>query len=129
MTVGRQSSYDPAYCDAVVELGHAGESFTGIAVKLGVTKTTIYRWMDDYPDFRAAMERARECNQVAWESLMRTQAVTGKGNATAGIFMMKNLFPDDFKDRREHDVSGKVGVFEIDFTGYDDDEDEGEDES
>lgn len=118
---GRPSSYDPGYCDAVVEFGREGESLTGIAVKLGVSKQTVYNWMDEFPDFMDAIEKARACAQGWWEDTLKFQARSGKGSATAAIFAMKNQFPDDYRDRREIDLDGKIGVFEIDFTGYDED--------
>ena len=121
MPAGRPSSYDPGYCDAVVEFGREGLSLTGFAVKLGVSKQTVYNWMDEHPEFMDAIEKARAAAQEWWEAALRTQTMTGKGNATAAIFAMKNQFPDDYRDRREVDIDGKVGVFEIDFTGYDED--------
>ena len=123
MTMGRPSSYDPGYCEAVVQFGKEGDSKVEMAVKLNVSRQTLYYWMDDYPDFFDAMKRAEEY-AAAWHHTMFKKMATGQiqnANPTALIFNSKNQCPDEFRDRREVDIDGKVGVFEIDFTGYDED--------
>ncbi len=89
-----------------------------MAAKLGISRETLYAWMEEYPDFSDAMKKARHLAQQKWEQILMDQATTGKGNATAAIFAMKNQFPDDYRDRYEQRVEGEV-YHEIDFTGYD----------
>ena len=125
---GRPTKYDTAMCDTVRELGKQGLTHTAIAATLDVSRETLYRWRDEYEDFSDALKAARSAAQHKWERILMGQANGSiNGNATAAIFAMKNQFPDDYRDRREMDVKAEVGVFEIDFTGYDEDEDEAED--
>ena len=117
---GRPTTYDPLYCDKVVDMGKEGLSWTAIASELGHARSTLYLWMDNHEEFSVAMKRARELAMGWWEKVLMGQA-TGKfdgKSATAAIFAMKNQFPDDYRDRKEHKIDAEVGVFEIDFQGY-----------
>jgi hypothetical protein len=73
-------------------------------------------------DFRQAMYRARDLAKSWWEAQLRQQSVDGSTAATT--FAMKNQFPDDYRDRREHRVEvEEVGEVVIDLTGYDEADD------
>jgi transposase-like protein len=118
--VGRPSEYEADFCGVALSLGKQGVSWTGIANELGFSRETLYRWIDTHPEFSDAMKRSRESAQAWWETTLRAQA-TGEanGSATSAIFAMKNQFPEDYRDRKEHQIDAEVGVFEIDFTGFD----------
>jgi hypothetical protein len=111
-------------CEKVIEYGKQGMSKTEMAVNLGVRKETLYNWMDKHEEFFNAIKAAEDAAETWYAKAFRTMALGGydKPNATALIFQAKNQLPNVYKDRRETHVEGKVGVFEIDFTGYDDDD-------
>lgn len=126
---GRPSTYKPEYCQVAIELGKEGKTITAIANKIGVSRETLYSWMDYNPDFSDAIKLARQHAQEWWEETGQGQS-RGRfegSNATAMIFMMKNQFPDDYRDRREIDHSGELKIVELDFTGYDDSDDDADD--
>ena len=111
-------------CDLVIELGKQGKSITAMANACDVSRETMYTWMDIHPEFLDAIKRARGHAQQWWEDTGQEQARGDiQGNATAMIFMMKNQFPDDYRDRREVDHSGELKVVAIDFTGFEEDDD------
>lgn len=125
-TRGRPTKYDPAYCAKAIELGKRGKTWTAIAAALGIARETLYAWSDTYPDFSDALKLARVHAQVWWEDTMQGQA-RGKyegSNATAMIFAVKNQFPDDYRDRREIDHSGELKIVELNFEGFDGDDDD-----
>lgn len=103
----------------VVELGRAGYSKQAMAAKLGVSYRSLFLWRDKYPELADALELAQELSQAHWEGILKDQA-TGHsdGNATSAIFAMKNMFPDNYRDRREYQVEQKQTV-EINFLGLD----------
>ena len=43
------------------------------------------------------------------------------GNATAGIFLLKNIAPQEYRDKREYDIAVTQTV-EIDYQGFEEDE-------
>jgi hypothetical protein len=42
---GRPSTYDPRYCEIVIEAGARGESEVGMAVACGVPRVTMRGWV------------------------------------------------------------------------------------
>jgi len=67
MPAGRPSSYDPAYCERVLELGEQGCSVVEMAADIGVARTTLERlWPEQYPEFMQALEQARLKSQAWW---------------------------------------------------------------
>jgi hypothetical protein len=116
-------------CDKVIKLGKQGKSITAMANACGVARETMYAWMDLYPDFSDAIKLARQHAMEWWETTGQGQS-RGKyegSNATSMIFMMKNQFPEDYRDRREIDHSGELRLVEIDFSGFEEDTDDGTD--
>ncbi len=117
-------------CELVIAWGSEGMSKAEIAFNLGISRNTLYRWINDHEEFGDAIKKAEDGAAAWFHRAFRKMAFESKdSNITALIFAAKNQLPDDFRDRKEHEVSGKLGVFEIDYTGYDDsDSDQPEEE-
>lgn len=110
MRAGRPTTYDPAYCEKVVELGMQGASKHEMAAELGCGWTTFHRWQDAHEEFRDAVKEAERFSQAWWERKGRV-ATFGEVpgfNATSFIFNMKNRFPDDWRDKQEQEHTGKL---------------------
>lgn len=118
--VGRPTKYKPEFCQTVVELAREGNSLTALAVQLGVTRQTLYEWQEVYPDFSDACTRAREAAMLWWDGVAKKQALglTEGGSTGALMFMMKNQFPDDYRDRKEVKHDGDLKLVTVDFLGY-----------
>lgn len=100
--MARPSSYDPAYCDAAVEFMAGGYSITAFAGHVGVTRSTVFAWMNAHPEFQDSVKRGTAAATKFWEAANIELALTGKGNATACIFGLKNRASEDWKDIQEH---------------------------
>ena len=108
--IGRPPLYAPTMCAAVLELGRAGKSRPQIARALGVGYSTMMRWTEKHPEFGEALSDAYYLAMAFWEDAGATGMSLGvRFNATAFIFLMKNRFPREYRDRQEHQVSGKDG--------------------
>lgn len=128
MPAGRPTSYDPAYCERVIEYGEQGLAKVEIACKLGVTYRTLHNWTEKHDEFFHAIKDSEKAAE-RWYFEKFKDLGTGeieKGNVTALIFAAKNQLPDTFRDRRDVDVKAEVGVFEINFEGFDDSDEESE---
>lgn len=99
--------WDDLYVHAVEEFMAKGYSITAFAGEIGVTKTTIYDWSRARPEFGLALDRGRAKRALFWEGTLIALA-TGtckgeKASAIAAIFALKNVAPDEFRDRIVHE--------------------------
>ncbi len=109
MTAGRPSSYDPAYCDRVLELGAQGASVVEMAHELAVTRTTLEtNWPAAHPEFMEALERARMASQVWWEKKGRENLNVQGFSASVWSRSMAARFPRDWREKVGH-VGGDEG--------------------
>lgn len=114
MPAGAPSKYDPAYCDAIITHCRDGASITSFAASIGVCRDTITNWANEFPEFFAAVKRAKAA-AAAWYDKQARDVASGesKGNPTLCIFGLKNFAPDDFRDVQETKHSGEVTVNKI----------------
>jgi len=110
---GRPSKYKPEYCEAIVAHMAEGASATSFAASIGVSRSTITEWASEHPEFSAAVTRGKTMCAAWWEKLARTNAMTGDGNATLTVFGLKNMAPDDWREKQEVEHSGGVTVTKI----------------
>ena len=109
MPAGRPSKYNPAYCEQVIEHMAEGYSLESFAGKIGIAASTAWKWRDEIKEFSEAINIGRAKAAQIWEERLTKLALTGEGNATATIFALKNRFPEQWRDKQEHEVSGKDG--------------------
>lgn len=104
---GRPSKYDPKFCDMLIEDMARGYSMTAFAGLIGVCKATLNVWMDEYPDFLDAVQRAKAIRLRDWEKsalLMRANG-GGNGSATITIFGLKNMGAGEWDCADKSDVN------------------------
>lgn len=109
MTGGRPSKYDPAFIEEVLPFMKQGYSTTALAGHLGVSRSTLYLWIEEYQEFSDAVKEGMAASAVWWENCLRNNAEKGEGNATSAIFGLKNRASDDWRDKREHDLRSGDG--------------------
>ena len=78
-----------------------------IMQNLGITRTTFYEWKKKYSAFATALKNGKEVVDFAVENALLKKALAG--DVTAQIFWLKNRKPQEWRDRREHEVTGKDG--------------------
>ena len=111
MTAGRPSKYDPAYCDEIKDHMQEGASIASFAAQIGVARSTINQWAEDYPEFSEALKIGKAKCAAWWEEKLRSIAVSGggPGSATAVIFGLKNMAAEDWRDKQEVDHTSSDG--------------------
>lgn len=107
--VGRPSKYDPKYCDMAVEFLRDGYSVTALAGKIGVARSTVFKWAEENEEFSDALKTGQALAALFWEDRLRDVAMTGEGNATAAIFGVKNRSREEWRDKHEVDHSSTDG--------------------
>lgn len=75
--------------------------------KISVSRATIYKWVEKFPEFAEAKEIGEAHSQLFWEKLAIDHVVTADKvslNASVWIFNMKNRFGWRDKQKDEADV-------------------------
>ena len=101
-----------------------------IAKNIGITQKTLIEWKDKYPTLRTMFLTARkaavhEVVNALYRSALgfheKEQVIDNKGkkqivnkyyppNVAAGIFLVKNWSPQEYKDKWDIDVNGKLPI-------------------
>jgi len=63
-----------------------GLSFAACAGEIGVSRSAIYLWADEHPEFMDAKNIGDAKAQLWWERRNIALAQTGEGNATATVW-------------------------------------------
>jgi len=103
MTAGRPTTYKSEYCQMIIDHMSEGASITSFAAEINCARSTINEWMDKNPEFSEAVKVAKAKCAAWWERVGRQNAVEGGGNATLVIFGLKNMSPDDWREKQEID--------------------------
>ena len=104
MPIGRPTKYEQRFCDMVIEHMSEGASLTSFAAEVGVARSTINEWMEQNPEFSESVKTAKAKCAAWWERLGRIGAAgAAPVNPTLVIFGLKNMSPDEWRDKQEHD--------------------------
>ncbi len=107
--VGRPTKYQKAYCEKVIECLAEGHSVTAFAGRIGVARSTIFKWATEIPEFSDALKVGQAKATGFWEGILVKIAKDGGGNATAAIFGLKNRAGDDWSDKTVQEHTGPDG--------------------
>lgn len=108
-----RGGYNRKFCQKLLNHMKEGKSFHSFAGSIGVSPSTITRWCEEHDEFKEAKEIGNSLNMGTWEEMavMQGTGIT-KGNSSTTTFMMKNLHPDEYKDKQVIENEGNV-VFQI----------------
>ena len=106
---GRPSKYQPRFCDIVVQVGQRGGSMVAMAEACDVLRATLYDWADQYPEFSAALGRAKQAEQMFWENMGIKGIHADRFNAMVWKTSMQARFREDYTERKVQEVTGKDG--------------------
>lgn len=112
---GRPTTYDPAYCDQVIEFMGKGFSLTAFAGYITCARSTINEWMAANPEFSEAVKIGQAKRTMKLEGTL-LDGETGP-KVTAHIFALKNADPEGWRDKQDIEHSGGVKVSRIELVG------------
>lgn len=101
--MGTPNKYTKEMCDLAEKVLSDGESLAAVCAELNITRTTLYDWRDNNPEFSEAIDRGLVKCQRYWEKIGK-RGITGKYEKFSGapwIFTMKNRFRNDYKEDKE----------------------------
>ena len=83
-----------------------GLSMEQIAHNMGISKQTLYNWIDISIDIFDSIKKGKEVIDFEVQNALCEAALNG--NVVAQIFWLKNRCPDKWKDKIEQQVEGEV---------------------
>ena len=116
--VGRPKKYSQELADLICERMIGGEHIVKICQDEEMpSRSTVYRWMDENPEFRTRIARAREglADHVAWQILeMASKSTNETANAdrvklAAWQWHAARLAPKKYGDRQTTELTGANG--------------------
>lgn len=120
MPAGRPTKYKPEYCQKLLDWVESYPVKTGDQVnappflskfareQLGVSRSTIYKWAEDNPEFSDAIKRYDE----VYAEFIQENALLGHYNASFSIFAAKNRM--GWRDKQDVEVSGGLKILKAD---------------
>lgn len=107
--MARPTDYDPAFCERVIELGETGASIAEMAHEIGVHRNTLTNWASAHPEFLEAFAHATQASQVWWERAGRNNLLTSAFQGSVWSRSMAARFPDDWREVKGTELTGKGG--------------------
>jgi transposase-like protein len=77
-----------------------------IAHNIGIRRETLWSWRKQFPNIDNALKKTKEVVDRQVENALFKKAC--EGDTTAMIFWLKNRRPNDWRDKRETQLSGNV---------------------
>ena len=89
--------YDSSLCEKVIELGKEGKTQAQMSRDLNIGKTTFYRWIEEYPEFKESVKTAKFYEMAWWEDLLQKKLVSSEPiNGFVWARRMACRFKDDY---------------------------------
>lgn len=96
---GAPTKYQPEFCDRIIREAEQGGHIPAMMAAIGcMSKDTWYRWKEEHPEFKEAVEAAELVSQAHYERL-GYMGMTGQipnFNATIFALIMNNKFKHDY---------------------------------
>lgn len=91
---GRPTKYNTKLIEEVIKyVGELGKSVTQFARHIRVSKSTVYKWAEEHPEFSDALTLAQEWSQAHWEDKLEDMMYSREVNAP----LVKLYFANRFK--------------------------------
>ena len=115
MPAGRPTDYREEYCQLAIDLMSEGASITEVAAECGVVKSTIYEWIDKFPEFSNAIKKGSELSEAWWERKGRKNLENKEFSYVGWYMNMKNRFKWADKQEIKHEGNPEAPViFKLD---------------
>ena len=113
-TINPKSLYKPEYCQLLIDHMRSGLSFSTFSGVVEVTRKTLYKWVEIYPEFSDAKSIAFSKSQMFYEKLLRNKASGVSGSrgydTSCIIFSLKTRFHKDYSEKHEEKEDMNINI-------------------
>lgn len=116
--------YKPEYCELLIKHLSKGLSMQCFGGTIGVVRSTVYKWLDDYPEFKTAkdigIQKAMQFHEEILSAKLSGRELKGfdpkKSDTTALIFALKTRFHEIYGDKQkiEANITPAFKIVEFD---------------
>jgi hypothetical protein len=106
--------YDPAMCNAIIELGKEGASQKMMFAEIGINKGVADTWKKNHPDFADALETAKTHSQAFWEREILANLNNKGFNSRLAEIALRGQFQEDYRETRDTKIDLKAEI-KVDF--------------
>jgi len=103
---GRPTDFTPELGEQILERMEAGLSLAAAAADLNIHRQRVYEWVERHPEFADTIRLAQVKRQLFLER--RLLSADQGPVVTSTIFALKNAGPEDWREKREVELSGTV---------------------
>lgn len=108
MPAGRPSEFKPEYGDEILNTMATGLSLAAAAAELGIHRQRVYEWVEKHPEFADTIKLAMSKRQAFLERRLLKDDLAGP-QITSTIFALKNAAASDWREKVDHEHTGKDG--------------------
>ena len=108
MPAGRPTDFKEGYGEVILQLMAEGLSLAAAAAELGIHRQRVYEWVEKHPAFADTINLAKSKRQLFLER--RLLSADAGPVVTSTIFALKNAAGEDWRDKQEHEHTGKNGA-------------------
>ena len=115
----KRGIYDERFGPSLVDYMSSGNSYHSFAGAIGVSVNVLKKWEEAEPEWIVWRDRGFAAALLFWEDrLNRAATKVEQADAKLMIFKLKNMFPEDYKEKVE--VSGEMAPTSIIIKGLSD---------
>jgi len=127
---GRPTKYSAATADEICDTIASGNSLRAVCRKMGIAKSTVFKWLHDHPDFLDHYTRAREIRGEFYGERVSEIGIKGEGGeidpqvARVAIDAYKwtaaRMAPKSWGDKQQIDMDVRHATYDITIPGVTD---------
>ena len=104
MPAGRPTKYEKRFTEEAIAFIGSGKSVTQFARHIQVSKSAVYKWADEHPEFMDALNLGRDWSQAVWEDKLETMMTDSSVNSPLVKLYFANRFkwhdkPEEHKEK------------------------------
>jgi len=117
-----EDKYKPEFCELLIKHFEEGGAFNSFPAVCGVVRSTLYEWVNRYPEFK----EAKSIGEAKYQKLMETILIAKslgrdgknfdvkKSDITAVIFALKTRCHKDYSQKDKMELSGHLAATNVD---------------